>query len=464
MQKILFFDDWCLESTYNVVRHLGKPKLVPEGTFSDPYDLGNAYPSVFFDENKKKWRAIYGGQPDDTNPICNALFGAISEDGIHWEIDKISDKHTSWSSSFSHCLMEGKKNAESGHVYIDRRDVRYPYKILYLDWDWQSGPDTMRNPVVVSEDGYHWHDLPNARWGNWSSDTCHSIFFNKLTEKYQIMCRAKSIKHPFSQRLVATMETEDWHHFSEPETIVRPDSEDPPLAQPYGMPTFPYGDYFIGFLWQLHGDAGEKTTKGNGPASNHLTYSINGRNFNRTFRDNFIESTEPGDLGGYGFYPCELVALKDELRIYSTSTRSDHSGKGEIPKGQKPSAMVMHTLRPDGFMYLENYAGEGSIMTKEFDLKEGNLSVNVSAQIGEVRAQVYVQKNVLPGEGPPTQKVAKGFSADECLPFTGDTLNWKPTWRSSKKLNELVGETVRIEILFDRARLYSIEIGGTLLK
>ena len=391
-------------------------------------------------------------------------FNLVALTGIHWEIDKISDKHTSWSSSFCHCLMEGKKNAESGHVYIDRRDARYPYKILYLDWDWQSGPDTMRNPVVVSEDGYLWHDLPNARWGNWSSDTCHSIFFNKLTGKYQIMCRAKSIKHPFSQRLVATMETEDWHHFSEPETIVRPDSEDSPLAQPYGMPTFPYGDYFIGFLWHLHGDTGEKTTKGNGPASNHLTYSINGRNFNRTFRDNFIESTEPGDLGGYGFYPCELVALKDELRIYSTGTRSDHSGKGEIPKGQKRSAMVMHTLRPDGFMYLENYAGEGSIMTKEFDLKEGNLSVNVSAPIGEVRAQVYVQKNVLPGEGPPTQKVAKGFSADECLPFTGDTLNWKPTWRSGKKLDELVGETVRIEILFDRARLYSIQIGGTLLK
>ena len=44
MQKILFLDDWCLETTHNVVRRLGRPKPVPEGTWSDPYDLGNAYP------------------------------------------------------------------------------------------------------------------------------------------------------------------------------------------------------------------------------------------------------------------------------------------------------------------------------------------------------------------------------------------------------------------------------------
>ena len=40
MQKILFLDDWCLETTHNVVRRLGQPKPVPEGTWSDPYGPG----------------------------------------------------------------------------------------------------------------------------------------------------------------------------------------------------------------------------------------------------------------------------------------------------------------------------------------------------------------------------------------------------------------------------------------
>ena len=442
----------------------GGPKPVPEGTWSDPYDLGNAYPSVFYDENRGKWRVIYGGQPNPDNHICNALFGAIGDDGVHWQIDPVGDDHTSWSGSFPHCLMEGTKNAESGHVYLDPRDTRYPYKILYLDWDWRSGPTTMRNPVVVSADGYRWHDLPGARWGDWSSDTCHTVFFNKLTGAHQVMCRAKDIKPPFSQRLVASMETKDWLHFSEPETIVRPDSCDPPLSQPYGMPMFPYGDYFIGFLWLLVGDPNETTTKGAGPVSNHLVYSINGRNINRTFRDQFVAPAEPGDFGGYGYYPCSLVQLPDELRIYSVGSRADHSGKGPIPAGQRRTAMTLHTLRPDGFMYLESRSGAASLLTKGFELTDGNLALNVEAPIGEVRAQVHVQTDAVPGDPPPVQQVAEGFSAEECRPFTGDSLRWSPTWSSGRTLDELIGRTVRVEILFERARVYSLEVGGTLLR
>ena len=464
MQKILFLDDWCLESARNVARRPGRPTPVPEGTFSDPFDLGNAYPSVFFDADRDRWRVIYGGQPDPDNHICNALFGAIGKDGVDWEIDRVGSDHTSWSSAFPHCLTEGRKNAESGHVYRDPRDSRHPYKLLYLDWDWRSGPATMRNPVVVSADGYRWSDLPGARWGDWSSDTCHTIFFNKLTGRHQVMCRAKDVKPPFSQRLVATMETEDWLHFSEPETIVRPDSCDPPLAQPYGMPTFAYGDYFIGFLWLLHGDPGETTTKGAGPVSNHLVYSINGRNVNRTVRGQFIAPAEPGEFGGYGFYPCSLVQLPDELRIYSVGSRTDHGGRGRIPAGQRRSAMTLHTLRPDGFMYLESRSGSASVMTKGFELTEGSLALNVEAPIGEVRAQVYVQTDVLPGDPPPVQQVAEGFSARECRPFSGDDLRWSPTWTSGRTLDELIGRTVRVEILFERARLYALEVGGTLLR
>ena len=463
MQKILFFDDWCLESAHNVVRQLGQPKPVSEGSWSDPYDLGNAYPSVFYDENRSKWRVFYGGQPNPENHTCNALFGAISDDGIHWEIDRVREGHTSWSGSFPHCLMEGTRNAESGHVYYDSRDSRYPYKFLCLDWDWRSGAATMRNPVVVSDDGYCWHDLPGVRWGNWSSDTCHTVFFNKLTSRYQVMCRAKDIKPPYSQRLVATIETADWLDFSEPEIIVRPDSCDPALAQPYGMPMFPYGDYFIGFLWLLVGNPNETTTKGAGPVSNHLVYSINGRNINRTFRDQFVEPAGPGDFGGYGFYPCSLVQLADELRIYSVASRSDHSGKGQISAGNNRTAMTLHTLRPDGFMFLESRSGAASVLTKGFELAEGKLTLNVEAPIGEVRAQVYVQTDSVPGEPPPVQKVAEGFSAGDCGPFTGDSLSWSPTWKSGRTLDDLIGRTVRVEIIFERARLYSIEVGGKLL-
>lgn len=462
MQKILFFDDWCLDSSYNVIRRLGSPEPVPEGAWSDPYDLGNAYPSVFYDEAVGKWRCIYGGDPDPNNPICHHLFGAISDDGIRWNIDPISDSHTSWSDRFPHCVMEGKKNAESGQVYVDQRDKETPYKILFLDWDWVTGPDTMRNPVLVSPDGYHWRELEGARWGDFSSDTCHTVFFNPRSSRYQIMCRAKSILVPFTQRLVGYLETEDFKTFTEPEIVLRPDSSDPPLVQPYGMPVFPYGDYFIGFYWLLLGDSGERTTKGAGPLQPELTYSVNGRHFNRTFRESFIKPAQPGELGAFGHYPCCMVEADDELRIYSVASRTDHSGCG-VTDDHPRHGMTLHRLRRDGFMYLESYSGPARILTKDFELTEPHLSLNVEAPVGEVRAQLLVHTGGLPGQGPATQEVAAGFGFENCEPFTGNSLDWRPRWKGNPSLKGLVGKNLRVEVTFERARLYALEVGGTLL-
>ena len=133
-------------------------------------------------------------------------------------------------------------------------------------------------------------------------------------------------------------------------------------------------------------------------------------------------------------------------------------GKGPITAGQHRTAMSLHTLRPDGFMYLESGSGAASILTRGFELTEGGLAVNVEAPIGE--AQVHVQADRAPGEPPAVQAVAEGFSAAECRPFAGD--RWTPTWSSGRSLDELIGRTVRVEILFERGRVYSLEVGGTL--
>ena len=49
---ILFFDDWYLHRRENLVRHVGRPKLVTEGIFIDPHlDPSWGYPTVFVDAN-----------------------------------------------------------------------------------------------------------------------------------------------------------------------------------------------------------------------------------------------------------------------------------------------------------------------------------------------------------------------------------------------------------------------------
>ena len=62
---LLFFDDWYLQRRENLVRHLGRPKLVTEGIFIDPHlDPSWGYPTVFVDANTGRWRCLYQAQLD----------------------------------------------------------------------------------------------------------------------------------------------------------------------------------------------------------------------------------------------------------------------------------------------------------------------------------------------------------------------------------------------------------------
>ena len=56
MTTLLFFDDWNLERRENLSRHVGRPELVPEGTFEDPdHWVSSGYPTVFRHESGT-WR------------------------------------------------------------------------------------------------------------------------------------------------------------------------------------------------------------------------------------------------------------------------------------------------------------------------------------------------------------------------------------------------------------------------
>ena len=62
---LLFLDDWYLQHRENLVRHVGRPKLVTEGIFVDPnFDPAWGYPTVFQDAESGRWRCLYQGQRD----------------------------------------------------------------------------------------------------------------------------------------------------------------------------------------------------------------------------------------------------------------------------------------------------------------------------------------------------------------------------------------------------------------
>jgi len=118
-----------------------------------------------------------------------------------------------------------------------------------------------------------------------------------------------------------------------------------------------------------------------------------------------------------------------------------------LPKGEGPStAVLMHTLRKDGFTYLTSRGGWASFISKPMVLKEPKLSINAQAPYGELRCQVRDMES----------RPLEGFSFEENAPFIkNDALDWELAWKGGS-LTELVGKVVRLEFKFRHARLYAL--------
>ncbi|HLH72559.1 MAG TPA: hypothetical protein VKX96_04685, partial [Chloroflexota bacterium] len=117
MFTLLFFDDWYLHHRENLIRRIGTPTLVPEGTLEDPYvDPAWGYPSVFQDPETGRWRCLYQGQAE-TGEFVPVV--AESSDGIHWELPDLSDRLAIPDRRCPHQVMGLERFREWSGPYVD---------------------------------------------------------------------------------------------------------------------------------------------------------------------------------------------------------------------------------------------------------------------------------------------------------------------------------------------------------
>jgi len=183
-----------------------------------------------------------------------------------------------------------------------------------------------------------------------------------------------------------------------------------------------------------------------------LAYSLNGWHFQRGLRTPFIPNGAPGSPDCGVVYPSSMVRRDDgSIFIYASACTLEH---GHTPEGDT-GTLITYKMRKDGFTYVESTGGNGVIGTRTIYWNEGELSLNVQAQGGEVRVQVT---DSLPRSGifttPPT--ALEGYSFEDSISFSGDDINWTPTWRDGKTLDALSGRSIRIEVQLNSSRLYAM--------
>lgn len=451
---ILFFDDWYLQHRENLVRRIGRPKLVTEGIFVDPsLDPSWGYPTVFQDAATGRWRCLYEGMVDreSTGPgRRHRHIAAVveSDDGVRWEIPDLTDKVHIPDRLLPHQVLPLEGFGEWGpcfyDAHTDNADERLKAFVVSYDdrkeaWkalDQSSEAPQNHSPLYVSPDGLSWELVEGASWHPYGIDPSVSAFWNPTLECYVLATRPN-----FGDRRISVYETKDWQSFSEPEVAIRADAQDRAASEVYGMPIFPYGSTFVGLLWIY-----TPLKSGWGKVHCQLAYSYNGKNFQRALREQFLPNAEPGDFGYGCIYPSSMVLTEDnKIRIYSSASKGEHAqliARPDLGEG----AILLHELRLDGFSYLEPQGGPGSITTRVFFFQDDDLTLNVQAPQGEVRVQVTDV------DGKPHQ----GYAFDDCIPFTGDDLFWKPTWKNHPSVSEFANKAVRLEVKLYNGRIYSI--------
>ena len=444
MTTILFFDDQRLDVMSNVRLRVGQPELIKESLYQDP-DVNThfGFPVTFWNEATSTWRMIYEGRNGRTNwgSGANVKLIAESDDGINWhpmdttEIIDLDDRR------HRHQILPIKRDGRLNTFIDDKGDPEERVKTLV-------GHLNKPGYMLSSPDGVKWKQHPDADWHPLRApDPPSWTFWNEIRESYVITTRPEH-----GDRRITLVETRDWKNFTTPELAMQTDSLDAPLTQIYGMPVFPYEGYYIGLVWLFHCVPEPSNKYLGGHLDCELAYSVNGWHFQRGIRSPFIPNGIPGSPDSGVVYPSSMVRRDDgAIFIYASACTLEH---GHTPEGDT-GTLVTYKMRKDGFTYVESTGGNGVIGTRTLYWNEGELSLNVQAQGGDVRVQVTDSPS-RSGIFTTPPNAIPGYSFDDCIPFSGDNIDWRPTWKDGKTLDALSGKAIRIEIKLNSSRLYAI--------
>ncbi len=444
MKKQLFFDDGRLFGRENVERRYGKPQLCSvynDGICSTDFSTG-----YVFKLDDGSFRMLYFAH--SKHFAGKKLFCAKSSDGINFEPEKLCLE----GKKYEHEIMDLPEGSEIAAIYEDKLfTCGQRYKMLMSELDFERL--TIFDKIYTSCDLLIWQLKKDAFWGN-GTEPLTSVFYNSNFKCHTI------IERPFwGIRAIGYKETSDWNRFSDYNYCLKADSCDEPLSEIYGMYAFSYDGMYIGFAHIYRGLKSELNAKyKNGIIDTQLAYSYDGRYWQRSLRTPFISGIEGDELEKRPLvWVASVVNKDDSVLVYASSSKREHG-----PAFSDPDAsgdILVYKLRKDGFVCLSSKERDKQsvVATREKLWHGGELSVNIAAKNATVA--VYESSENEDVEGMNVlgmSKPVEGFSHEDCLPFSGDSLSWQPSYKNGRMINELSGRVLVFEIRFSDGELYSL--------
>jgi hypothetical protein len=498
-EKQLFFDDFCMEELVGVRRHLNKAKKHPANPLlhsNDPNDLFYAYGNVLVDPDQKQfqmwyhrrtfWGQTFGKRGDQLDTNCHAT----STDGIHWGKSKLN--------IFQHDRLDVSDAVTMGNdIYIgstvfytpDDPDPQRRYRMLvYLGQELYGGMKERKTAfmsgygVLFSPDGLHWEEYDCNPVIQGSDMT--SCFYDPVNEEYVAFPKACTTSQGSYRRCIAVSTSKDFLHWGTADIILAADAMDDAGAEErlerfrdillmddpsyyssdmYGMTGMRYEGLLLGFI-KFYDRSGECPAElgynDEGVMNIQLAYTRDSNPYgfwNReSSRQEFLSCGQIGSYdGGSVGITNTVLEVGDELWFYYTGSDRPHACESDLIASHvclgdapfKGSSINLATLRRDGFISIDCHYTPGRLITKLVTFTGNELQINANAKCGQIAVEVLDEQG----------QTMDGYSQQDCLPFSEDSVRGRVAWKSGKSLSTLQDKPIRLVFHMKMARLYAFQ-------
>ena len=454
-----FIDDWLVDNRFaikykhNAVVHSVHP---PKKHQANPVYRGDCgYVNVARHPQTGKfqlWTQVHHWVEKPSGRSSRyAIAYAESDDGLNWDAPNLG--LFEWQGSRNNnVVIRGPKNARASGPQLlltlpPEQKRGYEYVMTYRTGGAGRENDGIR--LIGSHDGIHWESDSDVRIKHVHSDTLNSIVFDAGRKRYFMTCRAKDRYRRFkgemidtgASRRVSFLTNDDlWTEWEgHPRTLLTPDEVD---AEDhfnffYGMPVHHYAGIYWGFLWVF---------RMNDPIHTELVTSRDGIHWRRS--PHRVPLIPLGDDGtwddGMTFGGPHWVAVGSDWRFYYAGHDGGHDSK------ERKAAIGLATCPKERLIGLYGPKnGGGAVVTRLIKWPGGDLFVNAASR-GDGAAQLSVRISDA------IRSPLAGFDHGDCVPFSGDAVRHKVTWRGDRSMAELEGKIVRLEIFLQDMDLFTI--------
>ena len=473
----LFLDDRFIAEQSGLSRtwHQGKPATTP-AINADPKtaeDWPHMFGSVFYDPKDKLHKMFY----ESVAHGKGWLRYAESSDGKTWTKPKLGLVELAGSRENNIVFA----SAELPNAFIDPNTTDSKGRIKIIVWCAPKkfkGKDVGGLYLFQSADGRDWDPVGPVNYAAPNDDTdkarvvldTNQIIWDSLGQRYLGTFRSFPT-HPglpgfirneknetitgivggHRRAVAVSTSTDILRGWPPSQTVLRPDAKDDEKAtrlskdpakldycELYIMPTFVYGNHYLGMVSLLFSIDGSDTVNGAGDVQ--FTFSDDGvKWFRQPDRQTFVEPSPDGLIPCYA--QCnEPLLIGNEMWIYYSEADSAH------PKTGDTSQIRGASWRRDGFVSLAAAERPATLTTRPLKFTGAKLMVNAKvADGGSLRVAL------LDEAGQPIP----GFGLADCNVIHGDQIAQEVTWRKGSDITALTAKPLRLAIELTKGSLYS---------